>query len=260
MSLFGYGFGFSSSSNLNGVATVPVTTGLVSQHDASNFDSLTMSAGRVSAWADVSGNSFDVFQTTGSAQPFYDSATFSRPVLDFQGAQHIRRDASFGDGPPPATAAPFSWYVVYSRRSTSPTGVMVSLSQSGSFFRFWNVQMFGSFSVRLHAKESGVASGDHTVTTFDAPVVDDLNLAVIREVSTSVRSVQGNAGTVSDTKLIVPIAIGAYTFGALLNGATTLPLTGAIAEVLFYNRILTAPEDALVKSYLETKWSLKHLV
>ncbi len=236
----------------------PVDTGLRLWLDAGARVSKD-NANRVSNWGDGSGVSNDAAQATAANQPVWvDNAINGRPVLRFDG-QTSRLDAITSPG-----TDNFTVFVV---TKTSATHEIDSESTEGTAGTSGQKYLFGATSSGVNAG-AGMSLGTNGVSTYEngnsympAPAVYSGtvgNGTVLVEFEYEAKRplicLNGQlvrAGLVSPRPQVsAPTAIGAGPFGAF---------AGDIAEIMVYNRALSASERATVETYLSRKYAL-HLI
>jgi hypothetical protein len=229
--------------------------------DASNTSSLTFNATTVSEWRDLSGNARHFAQDTGASQPVANTRTQNgRRALDFQGSQfmlgnaaslNVFRNVSGGTA-----------FVVGKIDAASGSQVFLAVSRNGS-----NAQArlvidtdpaalsWRAGGRRLDADGFGAAtvsgSWDTNVNVLTGLLDYGNSDAFLYENGTllnSNTSFQANGNT-SDTDSDA-VHIGAS------GGGTSSFLDGFIAEIILYQRALSATERQRVERYLGRKWGI----
>ena len=199
-------------------------------------------SGNVSALADKSPNHYDATQATAINRPGY-NANGGLGYLDYDGTE--KNLVALGS---PGHAQPIEIFAAVRPTNLafpgSGGGGIISDSGGGAQTQF-GVATGGSTIVYA----GGLLFGP-SVTTADHVVNLRLNGG------TSVLAVDGADGAPGDA--------GAQTLGAGLSIGQILPgnvnWTGRIYELIFINRLLTAPERVLMNDYLEARYLLVPVV
>jgi len=205
---------------------------------------VTLNSTTISAWADQSGNGHNLSQGTPSTQPtFVSSSINSRPAAQFVSGSHQVLTNSGGcpggnaahtilvAGAFTATPATFQGLVGYGGSNTG-----YGSSTVGQEGKYW----FGG-SNNVSPMSSGNAdTSSHVFTkTFDGShidgYIDGTSVATLSSVTMA---------------LSTGIQVGAYA-----DPANTY-CSANIAEVIIYNRILTAGEQTQVQRYLGNRYAI----
>lgn len=233
--------------------------GLLQWYDAADTATITGTT-TVTQWADKSGNGYHLLNTHG-AQPSSGSRTHNgRNVLDFAGgsagsAQNLSLNVGFpASGLPPDGGA--------------YTFIGVALRDSGSDSALWATTKSDAAGPARHT--INLTSGNATLEMIDDSSV---TLGTVNEGGQSNGSAflctltDAGSGTKSLSLNQTAAATGSWTntatsancfmVGALRQSITQFrSLDGFIAELIFWNRVLTAPEIAIVEAYLKAKWNV----
>ena len=191
---------------------------------------------KVSQWQDQSGNNYHPEQQTDFNQPLWVENGFNgKPVLRFSGNQWLKKGFGF-EMPQPNTA-----FVVWSYNSTP--GVSPG--------------PFGNFSTRFNY--IGLRNSDTLLAMYAGAYMGYTKSASFSELLTTAefngtqskiyengafRNV-GNAGSATRNGV---------TIGALYNNSSRL--NGDIAEIIFYNSLLSDGQRESVEQYLINKYGL----
>lgn len=211
--------------------------------DAADASTITVSTG-VSVWADKSGNGRNAAQATGGKQPAYSSTINGKNVVTFQGTDdtmQIGANAAFN--------------------ATSQTIIVVARQNANANQALW------------YKADSNSAVG--VIMRYrSAPFFWHY-----QKNDASAETLSHNASTNSNVNVFVtvlePAAQAGYTNGSLVASATVTtaydnnsgPWLGSrrdvgeylqanIAEVLHWNRALSASERSRVERYLGRKWGV----
>jgi hypothetical protein len=180
----------------------------------------------VSAWADQSGNGYDL--AAYGTPPVYKAGTLnSLPVVWFS-ANQMRSPAFTGSQPMTVflvgmtTTTGLSWIADGLSETTRVVGSM-SATTFGVYAGVWIQQTIAAMS--NYAIMGGVFNGASSVSSYNGTAVS------------------GNAGTGSVTGLSL--------------GAPDAPLNGPVAEVLVFNSALSTTLRQCTEGYLAWKWGLQ---
>lgn len=220
---------------LNKWGMTPATiAGLSAWYDASNAGSITASAGKVSAWADLSGNGRTMVQGTGTKQPTTGTRTQNGlNVLDFT-APNLMVCAGFSPTMP-------NMIIVAAKWDTAPSGGHLfggetnrqSLINDGSG---------STFRQYCNTSFSGIQGGP-TATTAAHVHVSLFTSSLQQLWLDGTSAISGNPGQNS------------ITGGLDLGGdANVGDLDGYLCEVLCYDSNLSTGNRNAVEAYLKTKW------
>lgn len=188
----------------------------------------------ISTWSDSSGNSKDATQATGVNQPIYKTNILNGlPVLRLNGSQWMAQ-ATF------AVSQPITVFAVAKQTSNSTNASVFSASDAnentllfttntpnrldlyGGTDLFGYTDLLGSFNVL-----TGVFNGASSINQVNGRP-----------------EALGNAGALNITT---------YRIGNNAGGST---LTGDIAEVIVYNRVLSTFERSQIDTYLSDKYRI----
>jgi hypothetical protein len=210
--------------------------------DAADSSTLTGTT-TVSEWRDKSGNGNTLSQTTSSQQPtIVANVVGALPVVRFTGTStsstSLRRSTFTSLGtqgitfilvernmtdPGQAGAAPFSF-----AQSGSPNGGIV-YQNNGGLQPFAGIA-FNSSTPRIHIYYRPNTSGSGPATGYE----------------------NGTSVVIEDT------TTGTYstTFAVGLRLAASLPMSGDICEIIFFNTALTTSQRQQIEGYLSQKWNI----
>lgn len=234
-------------------SSVPVTSGLILSFNASN--GVTTEAGnRVTSWSNQGslGAGGNLLQTSGSsARPTLTSNVINGfPAVQFDKAigQQLS-SAAFA-----AQSQPNTYFLVARNDSSaiSPTSFMTFFSSgtgNATTNNFW-VTPTSSIANRI---DMYAGTAERQTTASFTPDAFHVFMLQFNHPNNGLPVLDGNpltiaAGTPGSD------AITGFRLGANATGGEFLG--GAIAEVLVYNRLLTADEQNIVGSYLSLKYGL----
>jgi len=211
--------------------------------DAADTSTITVSTG-VSVWADKSGNGRDAAQAVGGKQPAYSSTINGKNVVTFQGT-----DDTMQIGANAAFNATSQTIIVVARQNANANQALWykadSNSAVGVIMRYRAASVFWLYQQNdVNAETlSNNASTNSNVNVF-ATVVEPAN----------------QSGFVNGTPVSTANVATAYdnNSGPWLGSRRDVGeyLQGDIAEVLHWNRALTAAEREKVQQYLGRKWGI----
>ncbi|TAD87238.1 MAG: hypothetical protein EAY75_06310, partial [Bacteroidetes bacterium] len=228
-------FSILSSVSPQGNLTIPVSSGLRLHLDASQITGLSNGA-TVNTWNDVSGNGNNATSSAGT--PTYQTnALGGRPVVRFNDAP-VFTTANLSAQFPSATTT----FIVANINNDNA----YNLVQSQSGDQWWRWSGDGLAYPALFRSSR--------IETYTAMPNSGVQLFTVNSSATNWEMFINGASR--------GVAAAAYSAGGALTiagGANSLganPLNGDIAEVIIYNRVLTAAELDQVGSYLEVKYGL----
>lgn len=235
----------------SGDTSVIPTNGLKVWLDADDTTTITTVSG-VSQWVDKSGTGNTVVQETEAAQPAYVAAAQNnRGVIRFNGSSHYLAKTTPIGGLVGFSAA--TCFVVDIADTSTSTDAVVTCFESQGDQRTWQIiRPNGSAGRFLDTSTSGTG----TTTRSEVGGLQAWTITYFTFNTTS--QTLSRTGTTADTDL---------TGAALFNGTSPLyvgvgdPVDGGfwdgdIAEIIFYNRVLSAREIEQVVSYLTIKWGI----
>lgn len=200
---------------------------------------VTTSAGKVSSWADQSGNGRNATMATSARQPtLVTGALNGLPVLRFDGAQSLYMST-------PAQPTRFTVFVVGKNSRTTNSFSMI-LGPGGNFpnnqLRWENgtQALFVGTSNNFPIIYSTI--GDTRTYHRLSASYDGSNMSVYR-----------NGNLVSSHAFSTT---GPWTLASVGSWYSTYFLIGDIAEIIIYDRALSSGERASVNDYLQGKYLL----
>jgi hypothetical protein len=211
--------------------------------DAADASTITVSTG-VSVWADKSGNGRNAAQATGGKQPAYSSTINGKNVVTFQGT-----DDTMQIGANAAFNATSQTIIVVARQNADANQALWykgdSNSAVGVIMRYRTGTTFW-----LYQKNDGLAE----TLAYNANTNSNVNIY------STVIEPANQSGFVNGTPVSTANVTTAYdnNSGPWLGSRRDVGeyLQGDIAEVLFWNRALTAAERDRVQKYLGKKWGI----
>lgn len=214
--------------------------------DAADSSTITSSSSLVSSWLDKSGNKNNATQGTSTSQPKSGTRSFNgRNVLDFDGINDFLNLASNN-----ILDQPFTFFVVAQTDVINAVGTFIS-RQSGA--------ESGGFSIRANGDSTNfIAFGVGGGSTFSVVSIPSLNTNMnIHNISFNLAtSYSINNGTVITAETLPNYnnaIVKSATIGAQSN---TEYFNGAIAEIIFYSRVIGSDERLDILRYLSKKWGL----
>ena len=202
--------------------------------------------GQITQWTDKSNFAHNANPDGGAAKPTYESTTLQNGYgyLEFDGNDSL----SVNPFTQLSGADAFTLFIVSNVLTASGTEYMTDTDTTD----------FGMFSDGGTMKLT--MSGGYTRTT-DATVSANTwhqHTLIYNGGSTSLtyRLDKTTAGTAASSGSVPATTGAAGTFYIGNNDATSSGLSGYVAEVILFNRVLTATEYANVENYLSNKWGL----
>lgn len=215
-------------------------SGLALWFDSSDISTIIQSGGYVSQWNDKSGYNRHATQSSGSSQPMTGSVTLnSLNVLDFDGTNDFMNvDSSIYS----ITESSNHLFVVCSRDVlTTEHRSFFGLSSSGH-----------GWGLKLQSGASSQQQFLHGTSPIDLGTISTASGHVF-EGKRSGATVEGslNDGNIS-AGVASNFTLSSLTIGCRPGGSAYL--NGAIAEIIVFDRVLTAAERTKINLYLKTKW------
>lgn len=217
--------------------------------DAADPDTITIASGKISQWADKSGNARHISQSSDAARPVITAAVQNgMDVVTFDGNDVLATAASF----PETGNAEFSMFWVHKKTAAG-----------GSVFGWGNstnaLQTVGFYDDGTGA---GIAySGGHAY--FCAPAtINTTNVwsytktAGAINVTSTLTKDGANAGTSGHSASTPNIVAGPLVVGQWANYTAGARLTGHVAELIICPAALDATGRQRVEGYLAHKWDL----
>ena len=250
--------------NWESVGFVPsLLTGTQLWLDASDSDTITEVGGAVSQWDDKSGKGNDATQGTGANQPTVNTAAQNgRDTITWDGINDVLQ----------ITAAA-SINNIYASGGTTFTVHIPTSTGGGGFGRIVDKDAGSGNTLFLHAESGGMCEprfiqsfdtteGDWS-TTVKSITIGSANLTTLVYDASSTSNnptfkTNGSADTTAETS--APVGSSDDDSANALNignrGALDRGYDGDIAEVISYDRTLTATEITNVENYLTAKWGI----
>lgn len=232
----------------NRPAGVPGCVLWLDADDASTI--VTNGEGAVLQWRDKSGWGNHVAQTNAGAQPVLTaSALNGRTALTFDGTDYLAGPPVWQQG-----ETNFTLFAVWRRASTSASQVIAEQAGSGNGARAALLAISGGTY-----GFNGQGNDAHYLGTYSAGA---WNLSGLEYSGLSTNNIYLDAagmvtratidGTYKET-----VGVTAFQVGRKVAYADEF-LQGDVAEVLLFNRVLTAAERYNVLYYLQRKWQLEY--
>lgn len=229
-------------------------SGLRAWYDASAASSVTLNAGNVSQWNDLSGNGFHLAQGTAANQPAYISSGInSRPSIQWPsatGSNNIRlTNSSF------TMTRPYTVFAVFRTTLKSGQGAyqatVCDSFQNNLAALFFNGTISTVPPLVNYGTQLTGASVTHPAT---------LIVTATAQSGGNQGSVRVNGGSATSG------TVGTNTYDGLSVGQlrgnpspinTVFAFSGQIAELLFYGTSsLSSASESAVRSYLAAKWGI----
>lgn len=218
-------------------------------------DNMTASGGLVSKILNKTGNNNNLQQATSSAQPKNNTRTLNGlPVLEFA-HDGTRNDIMIFDSND-ALDQPFTVFVV-GQSDQNVAGIDQSFigRQTAAISGQWVLLRNGSFPIfQSYLFGTGGDSGSTQPSNNNANIFtvwfqdgDRLNFKLNNNTAT-----QGSVRSGYDNSVATKLAIG----GSNGNNNAAASLDGIIAEVIIYNKVLSASQITQINQYLSRKWGI----
>jgi hypothetical protein len=255
-------------------------SGLAAWHDAGDSSTVTLDSGRVSAWADKSGNGRTMSNSSsGSTQPDYVTAGQNgRNVIRFAAASIQRLTAAAAstynflhNGTP--TTVMIAAKAADSNDPNALLGLMGSRGTGGFPGILFCYEDRTNLGADLNNSANFAVAGAASVfaaNTFNRPGYKDtflpniysvLTLAIDATNATAAERfgfAQNNASLAKDNTFSSAVSTAnasqAMQYGAAGNNA--FPFTGELCEILMWTKLLSSAERTAVRKYLYGKWGI----
>lgn len=220
----------------------------------------------VGAWADLSGNGYDVTQTTDGARPVYKATggPGSKPAIQFDGSNDFLASAAHWWGSDDLTA-----FVVmkFGNAMRNANEAIISKNYATGNKRQWQVRAGDATTSYVHtffAFKDGMATNYIQYYSNEAKGTSFKTLAWGSNGSGTVSHYDdGNSNTLTST-------VFGTGDGSIFNDATALLgiginragdtpnyfLQGSISAIIVYTRALTTAERTAIENYLNKKYDL----
>lgn len=246
----GAGLRMMGASGASGAGTLDPTSisGLELWLDASDESTITDTSGNVDTWTDKSDNAFE-FTDTGT-QPVTGTRTInSLNVVDFGGSGFMKSIASditsTGSG---------LWTAFAVVETDTVTGVHNILDQDNQ-----STQRIGQYlrinGSNLEALTFDTAVIAYTDTRGTVSTSTPFLASGVRNTSVIEAFIDGSGDGTTSVSGTAKTGSTNITVGSFANSALQV-WDGAIAEILFYNAVLSSGDIAAVETYLANKWGL----
>lgn len=197
-------------------------------------------SGSVRTWVDKSGSGFNVTNSTAAQQPGYNATGLNgKGVLTFDGTTDRLVNAGAvvpGDD--------VTMFIVFNRTTAASRDAVFELGNGSSRNAVFLNDASGPNKVGYYANSTFYnSSGNYTTNNYDV-------MTVIHDVNT-INMWRNGVNQFSGTGLLRSSTTGIYIGDDSSSGDQ---LQGNIAEIIVYNRDLTADERHDVETYLAGKW------
>jgi hypothetical protein len=250
-------------------------SGLAAWHDAADSSAVTLDSGRVSAWADKSGNGRTMSNSvSGSTQPDYVTAGQNgRNVIRFAAASSQRLQAAANSTYNFLHDGTLST-VIFAAKTADTSDPNVLLTHFGSNSGGNNVGIFlgmddrsvfsrnnfaNAFAANGTASVSATGGSYNNFFTLNTYAVVTMALDLTNATASQRIGMAQNDGSLirnsaGTAAVSTANAHRALQFGA--DGNNSSPFTGDFCEVLMWTKLLTDAERSAVRKYLYGKWGI----
>lgn len=218
-------------------------SGLALWLDASDLSTITASSGAVSQWNDKSGNARHVSQGTASFQPTTGSSTLNGlNVISFDGSNDNLRTSN-------GALQLATLTCVALIRSNTVFRSLVGVSQEATTHTnpFWRWTIFHNETSTMAIRLNGTNVVGFSSAGTDVPRILVLDTGVGDLWLNGIRSIDTTGVTLTYPNS-TPFIIGS-------TAANDTALNGYVAEIIIYDKSLSATERTLVSNYLINKWN-----
>jgi hypothetical protein len=213
--------------------------------DAAASVTITESSGSVSQWDDKSGNNNNVTQGIGSAQPTTNATTLNgKNVLDFDGGDYFTSTAS---GLLSLSNGNNTSFVVSVQDATAQDHLITVTEANVNRLTVYYTNVAGEMQFQSRNAAANAVTLTGVTTT-------NWNIIVGRRDGTT-QALSVNGGTEA-TNAFGNDEPDCDAFWIATRANIDSWLNGSIAEVIQYNRSLSASERSSVENYLSNKWGV----
>lgn len=245
--------GYQPSAVSTAVITIDGSTGYVSRTGLQLWlkaDSLGLSGGTaVAAWADQSGNGYDVAQATAGSRPTYQTGVINgQPVVRFSGtSQSLVSSAAI-------KPTNITIMAVYRPMAAGSTPTVISQTYNAGATNGWGLRAGSSANLTPYA-DLNIGGSTTTTSTATVTTVNTPQLLTATYDGVARKAYLGGVLKANTT------ASGSLTYGTVASFTVgshlaTNYLNGDIAEILVYNRALSDAERQDVEAYVYAKYGV----
>lgn len=222
------------------VSTVTITT---VETLTSTYIAAAMALDRVSQWNDKSGKGNNVTQGTAASQPVYNPAQLNgKAVLSFDGNNTLVIPSALWT----LTSGPSTTFIVTKRNTEGGTtrGVLALRISGTAYFLVAHDGTAGRIDFRNAAS---------TIINVDGNTNTNFNIVTARRSGATQGLSINNGAETTNASATDSSSIDAGVVGSGSSGTACI---GQIAEIIIYNRSLSASEIVQVNKYLSQKWGI----
>ncbi len=238
------------------VFAAPVMDGLDVWMDAADITTLaTNASGQVTAWTDKAGGQLMTPVGAGGG-PRYGATLFNgRPGLRFD--RTLNNGLLMTSGYANTTNVATAFVMMQRRSAQTPYAGLLSLYKNGgmdyengnsaAFYHFFGSAPF--YGITGYRNNAG---GGSIPLTYETPMCLMSRFNGASHTLVQDGDIPGSVST--DAKMYAKFNADRLILGNRPVASYTYPFNGDVAEVLVYNRVLTAAEEMQVTEYLRAKW------
>lgn len=213
---------------------------------------ITVSAGKVSQWSDLSGSSNDATQATGTNQPSQvTNSLFGYQAVSFGGTNSYMSLPSFLTN----LTSGLSIFTVISPNTSSAAKTVITASPSAASVNDLTALEINSTTVTFKANNGAttgsIASSSGAVATTKYQILDVVHSGA------ATASMRVNSNDIATTGTIQNLANTARSvayIGTDKNKTSGTFFGGKVAEMLVYTRAVTSTERSAIEAYLSNKY------
>ena len=214
---------------------------------------ITQSSGKVSAWADQSGNGLNAAQANGTWQPTYTASNANlnnRPSINFGPTGSTNYNLAVNDNSLLDWSSAMSFFLVIRTESSGVQGILNKRTGVGA-----------NQSYRLYRNSGSISADISDGGTANVSVSDNTNYVISTTYDHTLSGnkffLNRNSVTSSGANVTTPLPDNAsplYIGNFNLSDNRSFP--GDIAEVIIYNGAVSAPQRVIIENMLGHKYGI----
>jgi hypothetical protein len=220
--------------------------------DASDISTVTLTSGRVTAWADKSGNGYNATTRYNGS-----NITYGAPINGVSTLTFVSTSISGTFSPSFTGSNTYAFFVGNHETTTNTYARVLAMGVSGQ--TDFNNTLYTNAFTRNNGTTQIIAERNSGVNAFVATTVTNTVpfLASAYNIPGS-KGINANGGAItSNAGPSGPFNLTNYVIGGATNNTTTELFIGRIGEILVYTQPLSTQDRQTVEGYLAWKWGLQ---